>query len=598
MNKPIGKAAIILALFAAALAGTAWSATIDVTTRGVRNDGVGCQSEALRKLVREAAPETVLLFPKGVYHLDREVLVTGKTNLVFRGMPGATVELMFDPVAAPWQNACGIVARNCAGIIVEGLRFTTDIPPNCAGRVTAKDEQARTFDVALENEFPCTGKEHFWGIDTCDDEGMPDYVIETYEKIVESEEDDGKGGKRKTFTGTRYEKIGDHLIRVQMPRHWNLSRLRIGHRILFRYIIYGRSVLDFVGCDDTVVRNVRVDRCASMGVTVGPPSRNFTLDGFDMLLPEGSAALYVANADGVHLYGLSGKLEMRNCHFKGLGDDALNIHCGAGEVKRFDPATGEIVCINRNRERKESKLGRTWAKAGDELIVYDGLTMLTKGRAKLTAYDPDTGVGRVAPGAPAIAVGDNLANAAHFPSVHVANCSFENSRARGILLQSHNMLVEECFFRGHALPGIIIAADYRYWNEAGPTVNTEVRNCRFEKCGMNGSPANLGAVQVKTSHDHVLTPHPAGVHRDVRIIHNQFDGCGNSGVFVQSTDGVKILDNRFTHGSARRYDVKDDANLYDIRLFNCTNVLLRGNSTDKAADRLLLETNEHLQLTR
>ena len=575
--------------FALAAALSVRAATLDVTAHGVKNDDANCVRAALQRLVDAAQPGTVLHFPKGVYRLDKEVWCAGKTNLVFRGEAGTVLELKFTPTGPVAANAQALVVRNSAGVTVENFRVTTDLPPNCAGRVVAKDPAARTFDVKLGTEFPCTGEEHFWGIDTCDEEGMPDYVIETYEKVVETQVPDGKGGTRTKYTGTKYAKIGDHLIRVEVPQHVDLARLTIGHRILFRYIIYGRSVFDFVGCDDSVVRNVHIDRCASMGIVVGPPARNFTIDRFDMRLPAESEALYVANADGIHLFGLSGKLELTNSHFKGLGDDALNIHCAAGEVARFDSATGEIACIYRNRERRACPLAPTWAGPGDELIVYDAATMLTKGRVKLADYNRQTGVGHIAPSTVDVKPGDNLANAAHFPSVHVANCSFENSRARGILLQSHNMLVEDCLFRGHALPGIIIAMDYRYWNEAGPTINTEVRRCRFEKCGMNGSPANLGAVQVKTSHDHVLQPHPAGVHRDVRFFDNTFEGCGNSGIFVQSTDGVKIAGNTFKNCSIARYDVQNPDNLYDIRLFNCEHVQLGENKTDKSPDRLVLD---------
>ena len=105
---------------------------------------------------------------------------------------------------------------------------------------------------------------------------------------------------------------------------------------------------------------------------------------------------------------------------------------------------------------------------------------------------------------------------------------------------------------------------------------------------MNGSRANLGAIAVKASHDAGANDHhPAGVHRDVRIIGNRFQGCGNSGVFVSATDGVVVKDNVFENCSIRRYDNKDDLNLFEIRLHNCANTDVAGNKTDKPEDRIL-----------
>lgn len=143
------------------------------------------------------------------------------------------------------------------------------------------------------------------------------------------------------------------------------------------------------------------------------------------------------------------------------------------------------------------------------------------------------------------------------------------------------MVVADCTFTGLSLPGLLISPDIRVWNEVGPTVNTEIRNCTFEKCGMNGSPANLGALTVKTSHDVHPGTDPAGVHRDIRILGCRFTNCGNSGVFVSSTDGVQVRDNVFTRCSVRRFSEKNENTLYDIWLNNCDHVAVEGNRTDK-----------------
>ena len=578
-------------LFAAGC--SAWGSgrpEVRVTDRGIANDGKTSQSAALEALVKSVPDGSDIVFPKGVYYLESRVNVEARTNLVFRGESGARIMLHFTPWGPVAENNSAFSVGRSKDISFENLTFTTDNPPNCSGRVVALDPKNGTYDVKIDDEFPITGWEHFWGTDTFDDEGMPDYAIETYENVTTAEVPDGKGGLRKKMTGTKYEVIGPQLIRVVPPRGkgFDFRRLHVGHRVLYRYIIYGSTVFSFWDAHDVVLRDIEIERCASFGATVSPPSSNFTFERFNMRTPKGSGALYCANADGVHFVGLAGYLRMIDCHFDGLGDDCLNIHGKSGEVKAYDPKTGEIQCICRNTRRQETKLPAGWAKKGDTLVVWDPKTFFEKGKVSLAAYDGHACRGRIVPGDVKVEVGDILANDKDFASVEIRDCTFRNTRARGVLLRSRNMTVENCLFEGFALPGVLITPDVRIWNEIGPTVNAEIRNCTFRKCGMNGSRANLGAIAVKTNDDAGADDGlQAGVHRDIRILDNTFEGCGNSGIFVAATDGVVVKGNTFRNCSIRRYDAKDNRNLYEIRLHHCANTQVSDNETDKSPNYLL-----------
>lgn len=579
----IGLAAMLSLLAAAGLAEP--PPVIDVASRGIVADGTTCQSAALASLIREAPAGSELFFPKGVYFLSRCVEYSGKTNLAFRGEAGTVIKLHYSPTGETKESNNGFGAKGCRGLDWRGFMVTTDNPPGSAGRVVAKDLKAHTYDVRIDAAFPFTGEEHILGVDTCDEDGTPDYIIESWHKARRTEVPDGAGGTRTKITALEYEVLGDHLIRIPAPKWADLHWLPIGERVYFRYMIYGTTVFSFNDCADVRMRDIEIERCGSMGAVLGTGTADFTFERFNIRPPAGSPALIASGADGIHVLGLSGSLTLRDCHFKGLGDDALNVHAKSGEVKDYDPSTGAMRCIGRSRKREEIALPRGWARAGDELIVYDRETLLTKGRVRLAEY-AEGGAARAESGEVAIRNGDFLANARDFPSVHVADCTVENTRARALVLQSHNMLVENCTFRGLSLPGVIISPDFRYWNEVGPTVNTEIRGCLFEKCGINKSRANLGALMVKTSHDATFTDEPAGVHRDIRVIGNTFRNCGNSGIFIQATRGVALKGNRFENCSSRRYDRTDDANLYDIRLRNCADVVMEGNETDKPAERL------------
>lgn len=561
--------------------------TIDVTKHGVANNGTPV-SEAITSLIASSPDNTEIFFPAGQYFLDSAVEVHGKNNLTIRG-DGAVLITHFTPWNDPSENNNGFNFRECSNIEVRNFTCTTDNPTSCAGRVIAKDESASTYDVKIDEQFPITGWEHFWGTDTCDEEGTPDYVIETYDHIIHETVKDENGNDREKITGTKYTYLGNNVIRVHMPNGFDLSRLTVGHRVLYRYAIYSSTVFTFADCHTVALRHIEIERCTSMGAVISPRCSDFTFEDFNIRSPKESHALYAANADGIHILGLSGYLHMKDCSFEGLGDDALNIHSQAGEISAYNEAEGTVSCIYRNRDMSEGSLGTKWAKSGDVINVYDRETFLQKGTITLSDYKNGTAFIKSYTGA--FAPGDILANDSFFASVHLENCEVRHTRARGFLFQSRNMLIENCRIYGMSLPGIIISPDIRVWYEVGPSRNVEIRNCTFEKCGINGSSANLGAIVVKAAHDRGGDSYPAGVHQDIRIHDNLFKNCGNSGIFVSASEKIQIYGNKFENCGMLRFDEKVESTAYDIALRNCRDVKIGENQTDKASDHLLYEDN-------
>lgn len=531
-------------------------------------------SEKLQTLINRLPDDCELIFPAGRYYVPKVVTVRGKKGLTIKG-EGATIVAYFAPSGDPAENNDVFHFSDCDDLTVTGFHFTTGNPVNCTGKVTAVDNSAHTYDVRINDEFPITGYEHFWGTDTFDSEGMPDYVIETYENVTTVDVTGSDGKPFRKFVGTKYEVIGKQTIRVTVDEKRDISRLTVGHDILFRYIIYGNSVFAFASCNRVTLSHLEIERCASMGAVVGPRSSDFTFEDFNIRTPETSSALYAANADGIHILGLSGFLHMKDCDFVGLGDDALNIHSKAYEVKSLKG--NRLTVISRDRQKNELKADPLWASAGDRIIVYDPATFLEKGSFTVVSVNGGNAVISDIEGEAGI--GDILANDSFYAAVHLDNCTVKNTRARGFLLQSHNMLIENCKFYGLSLPGLLIAPDIRVWYEVGPSKNTEIRNCVFEKCGMNGSGANLGAVTFKPSHDGGVDEYPAGVHEGIYIHDNLFRGNGTSGICVAASADVRIESNRFESDLRNPNAPYSD---YDIVICNSENVSENGNLSDRS----------------
>lgn len=464
------------------------------------------------------------------YRLSQAVVVTARTNLVIRGKQGTRFVLRFDPAGDIKDNANGFKFVRCANLRLENMTFTTDRPVNASGRVAAVDGTAHTYDVRLEPEFPMTGREHILGVDTFDESGAPDYVLETYEERP---------------YGAAYEVVGERTVRLKAPKDFDLARLDVGHRILFRHEIPGNCVFEFNACRGVTLCDVEIERAMSAGTVISPPSADFTFERYNIRSPKGSAALFAGNSDGIHILGLAGALVLRDCHFDGMGDDCLNIHGKGGEVKSFDARTGRLVCIGRGLDRRERPLSPQWAAAGDRLVVYDSKTLLEKGRVSVRSFAPD-GTAEVGTPGFEISVGDFLANENVFASVRVSDCTFANNRARALLLQTENVTVENCSFRGIALPAVLAAPDMVFWNEVGPSRNITIRDCRFERCATHPTHAGcLGAVAFKTTHGRAAEGgYPPGVHQGARIIGNEFTDCPQGAIYLASVKGGKIAGNK------------------------------------------------------
>ena len=543
---------------------------------GVREESSVVAS--LRRALAAAGDGETVVVPAGAHVLYSGLRVNGKKRFTLRGEAGARLVLHFDPSGPVSGNANGIAFGSCSRLTVENLRFTTDAWPGAVGRIAAKDAASRSIDIEILPPFRLTGREHLMGLTTFAENRVPDGAFETF-------------GPQPS--GLEYEMIAPTRLRTVLPDGVDFARIRNDHLIAIRHELNGNYVLGFGSCHGVVVRDVTIERAMSAGTGVSPPCSDLLFERYAIGGDPTSPLLFSENSDGIHIQGVSGFVTLRDCRFDGMGDDALNVHCKAGEVASWNPETGELSCVCRNTSRKVTALPAGWAKAGDELIVYDSATLLEKGRAKLLSYEPD-GRARVAQGAPRISVGDHLGNPRDYPNVTITGCVFGRSRARGILLQTHHIRVSDCVFRNTASPGILLAPDIAYWNEAGPVDDVEISSCLFDGCMPFGGHAGiLSAIAVRTNHQ-LTEPgaYPPGFHKNISIVGNVFRDCGRSGVFMTSVHGATVASNRFVRCGASVKIGDPAAYGRDIRFFNCADARAFDNATDKpAADHLAYESS-------
>ena len=558
--------------------------TIYLPDYGIHPDtGVDC-SAALQSvfdsIVYDGEPISVQ-FKTGTYRISRALSIRGAKNLTILGGT-STVLAHFDPTAPISANNDVFHFYDSDDVTVSDFFFDTDKPIGAAGRITAINRDAGTADLQIYNEFPVTGFEHFCATNSFDELGSPDYALHTYHNTpVEQTFIAPDGTEQKRLVGLDYDVIGDHLVRLKLG-HISPKRI-VGHQINIRYEIYGNSIFNFGNCRRFLLKNIIIYAAASFGATIRPRSEDFTFDNFCIRVPDSSTRLMAANADGIHALGLAGKMVLRNCNMEGMGDDTLNIHGTAGGIHVLDTEKKSVSMICPRRHEVHP-LPKDWAKPGDTIYVYDSDTFLQKGSFVIDSVDENNNafyrdeVG-------SLAVGDTLANAEYFASLHIDSCTVRNTRARGFLVQTHDVLIENSYIYGMSLAALLFAPDIRVWWEVGPCKNVEIRNNVIEHCAHIQSGANQGAIIFKACHDGNTVEYPAGVHENLYIHDNRFIDIPQSAIFVSSAKNVRIEDNAFTHCC---YDPQDSAEYarYDIVAANCEKVTLSGNVSDRGEETL------------
>lgn len=546
-----------------------------VLDHGFVSDGKTCNAAAMSRLLAHIKEEAEIVFPAGSFYFCEAVRVEGHKRLTISGSAGTTILLHYDPCGDYKKNSGFLVCVGCTDLVIRGLTIRASGVTGWMGTVTAINREERYYEAKIDDIFAVTGLEHPAAVNSCDEEETPDYALSG---VVESGEVpiliDGK--KYTRLSGMAYEVIGDHLIRVPIPEWQGTHRLRVGHRLLYRMSYYSPPVFYFSHTVNALLEDIEMPHIGEMGVIIGARSANFTFRRFNIRVEKDEPYRFAANKDGIHICGLMGYLHVYDCHFSGLGDDALNIHSAAAGISEI--LDDGRVRLSHRVNSGERPLPVDWAEPGDLLEVYDPTTLACK--AKLRVGEKEGDVFRFTEIKGRFEKGDVLANTAYYAATHVSGCTVRNTRARAFLFQTRNVLMENCHLYGLSLPGVIVSPDIRYWYEVGPSENVVIRHNVFEKCCLFPYMANAGAIVMKASHDGAMGDYPAGVHRNVQIYGNTFRHIGNSAIYLTAAAGGEIYDNLFEDCCY----LQNQEHLFmrrDVALQNCERITMWDNKTSQ-----------------
>ncbi|MCG3147124.1 MAG: Alpha-1,3-galactosidase B [Verrucomicrobiae bacterium] len=342
-----------------------------------------------------------------------------------------------------------------------------------------------------------------------------------------------------------------------------------GWHIVGRHQIYEHNALVFLGCRDVVLEDITVRSAAGMAV-VGWDIRDASVRRLRVIPPEGG--WMSTTADALHFRNCRGTILIEDCEFAQMGDDAINVHGMYGLVTdRIDAHTLVVAQVRLNPTWDQQR--PPWdPPLPDDILEYGtgAEPLLPQGQLRVAEARRDQAlrqtVIRFTDALPkAVVAGTVLANATASPALRIRRCRVRGNRARGMLIQTRDVLVEDCIFEDISGAGIHICTDGKDWWESLGVRNVVMRKCLFRRC-------NFGVARRAAALD-IFAELPdgrqsaAGVHRGIQILDNTFDANTGAAIHVGSADQVEIRGNRFVNSGKPV-----------VRVFNSRDIVLRENT--------------------
>jgi len=551
----ISIAVMLLLVNAGTTMGRSKMTVVHATTFGaVAGDGKDDTTAVLAALeqCRKASPAT-LVFPKGSYDFFAgSNPKDGNTLFPINSLNHLTIDGNGSEFTI--HGITGVFwFGNCSDLTIKSLTIDWDQAPFSMGRVLAVE--GNRFDVEVFPEYPIKG-------------GEPVGAFMDYDPVTKLPM---RHGLDEYNTVDKTELLREQVLRVHLKHE---ARIKPGVMVLLRHKVYGPGTFVCSRCSDVTVKDVTVHTVPGMGF-IGSICNNITLEQFKVMPKPGSGRPMSATADATHFGGCKGTIRMSGCEFEGMGDDGFNIKSGlylslkqkiddhtvlaAHNLKMIDsPDPGDVMEVSHV----------------DDLLPYATVTV------KKVEILPNDGLQRVEFEQPlprTLKDGDVFGNATRTPRVRISNCQVRNNRARGMLIQTRDVVVEGCKFINCTGPGIMVLTEVVHFFESIGTRDVTIRKCTFENCNYGAAmgPAALCAMAWLKDFAYPAKP---GVHKNVRLEGNIINGSANSGIFAAGIDGIAIKGNRLENTCTDAAGNTGAA----IFVMSSRGVLIDGNSIDPA----------------
>ena len=412
-----------------------------------------------------------LMVPKGAYRITsgQTIVFDGLSNFVFDG-GGST--FLFHQI----KGGAGMLVKNCNRTVFSNFNLDWDWkidPLASVGRVTKVGPNSSFFEMRFETVAPPDPKR--WV---------------TMNPLDEKLRVPGTGQEFGNFGPKKVEQLDAQTVRVWPS--WPVPA-KEGQLYLLRHYTYEKHAIVMAGNTHLSLQNVTIYSFPGIGFITGGDQHHFELLHCRITFPENERRPITTTADGFHVAQSQGFIRLEDCDFGYMGDDCVNIHDNihAG-VRRVDAHT--LVATNNV----------PWScpyAAGDSVEIRNGDYSPTGFTGTLKASTADDKKKEVTlefvEGLPSHIASEAILFNHRYGSHNciIRNCYFHENRARGVLCNTADWLIEgNRFFHNQHSALLLIADVGPSWSEGFGARNVVVRNNQFESSNcIGGAVVGLGA---------------------------------------------------------------------------------------------------------
>lgn len=491
----------------------------------------------------------VLVFSKGRYHFSAgNKSQHERMMFVVSGIDNLTIDGQGSEFAM--DGLTGVFAfSNCKNLTLRNFSIDWDRPFFSTGKVVAAE--GNHFDVEVLPEYPVKG-------------GEPVEAYMDYDPVTKLPM---RGGVDQYYTGEKTELLREQVLRVYVK---NQTPIKPGVLVVLRHSVYGTAALHCDRCSDVKINDVTVHHVPGMGFTANVCT-SVTLSRFHVVPSRGR--IMSATADATHFGGCKGTIRMDSCEFEGMGDDGVNIKSGLylSLVSKIDERT--IVAVHNLKFRDAPDPGDSMEISHvDDLLPY--ATARVESAAELLDKTYKLQFDDALPSE--LKEGDVFGNSTRCAKVRISNCQVRKNRARGMLIQTRDAVIENCKFIDCTSSGIMVLTEVTHFFESIGTRDVTVRNCLFDHCNY-GAALGPGALCAYAYLKGLTYPPKPGVHKNIVFEGNTIRRTDGAGIFVAGVDGMAILNNSIQGCSDRP---SSDAGHSGVYVMSSKGVHIEGNKID------------------
>lgn len=514
----------------------------DVTAFGAKADDGKDDTSALRAAAAYCRnhPGTTLFFPPGIYQLRDENAIQLEKDVLSGKMGENPEKVIFTPyypyikgidllgakditilahqatlLCEGWMEPISI--DHCKNVRICGLTIDYKRKPFSTGEVT--DITPQYFDIQFGDNHIITEKIPLMRMTFWLPEGNYMHPDPIY--------------------FPKRELLGNNKVRFHqsIPQHLVGSVAGVIHSFHFRPgILIHKS-------EDTRLDGVTIHSQPGMGI-VGFDSKNIFIERLSVI--PSSGYYFSTNTDATHFACCKGVIHFNGCHFRGQGDDATNVH---GYYQTI------LSCQGNRAELQIKAPTYTHAQVADvprigdllELVEINTLRPIRTYEVKGVNHEKKSIVCSVtlSDTLPANPRDYYLMNISKLPKLVFENSLIDSHLARGVLVKTRNVLIQNNVFRQGTGTAIHVGAEAG-WHEGSHAKNVIIRNNLINKCGLGsgnqngacGIAVNIMAQDISSSF----------LHDSIHIEGNLISGAGNPcGIYVGNADRVVLKQNQITN---------------------------------------------------